>query len=77
MRVGDEETEMSAMNLPPTNGDPNSNSSRINLKGIVWISWLPKLFLSIALALAIINGKLVCIYGILNCHKSHTLFKSC
>ena len=56
MRVGDEETEMSAMNLPPPNGDPSSNLSRVNLKGIVWISCLSKLFISIALALAIINS---------------------
>jgi hypothetical protein len=56
MRVGDEETEMSAMTLPPSNGDPSSNSSRVKLKRTVWISCLSKLFISIALALAITNS---------------------
>ena len=56
MRVGDEETEISEMNLPPVNVDPSSNSSRVNLKRTVWINWLPKLFISIALALAITNS---------------------
>ena len=44
------------MNLPPPDGDSSSNSSRVNLKGIVWISCLSKLFISIALATAIINS---------------------
>ena len=55
MTVGDEEIEMSVMNLPP-DGDPVSNSPGLNSKGILWISYLSKLFISIALALAIINS---------------------